>query len=62
VVLRERRPPASGARVRRIYAHTLRFSEDERARLTALLEGREWAPMGTNTAESVREDETACPA
>ena len=31
-----------------VYAHAMRFSEDERAHLKALVEGREWAPAGTN--------------
>ena len=35
----------------RVYAHAMRFSDDERAHLKALVEGREWAPAGTGTAE-----------
>jgi hypothetical protein len=31
-----------------VYAHAMRFSDDERAHLKALVEGREWAPAGTN--------------
>ncbi|WP_272473667.1 tyrosine-type recombinase/integrase [Baekduia alba] len=31
----------------RVYAHVMRFSADERARLKALVDGVEWAPMGT---------------
>jgi integrase len=38
----------------RVYAHAMRFSEEERARLKALVEGREWAPTGTTPAEAVR--------
>lgn len=34
----------------RVYAHVMRFSEEERARLKALVEGHEWAPSGTNAA------------
>jgi integrase len=37
----------------RIYAHVMRFSEEERARLEALAAGREWAPMGTGPSTRV---------
>jgi hypothetical protein len=37
----------------RVYAHAMRFSEEERARLKALGEGVEWAPTGTKAAEPV---------
>jgi integrase len=43
----------------RIYAHAMRFSEEERARLKALVEGREWAPAGTTRVEIVSEETTA---
>jgi integrase len=43
----------------RIYAHAMRFSEEERARLKALVEGREWAPAGTTRVEVVSEETTA---
>jgi integrase len=43
----------------RIYAHAMRFSEEERARLKALVEGREWAPAGTKPAQVVSEETTA---
>ena len=34
----------------RVYAHTMRRDQGERDRLRALVEGREWAAMGTGTA------------
>ena len=37
----------------RIYAHVMRFSDDERVRLKALAEGAEWAPMGTQPSVKV---------
>ncbi|HYM57751.1 MAG TPA: tyrosine-type recombinase/integrase [Solirubrobacteraceae bacterium] len=37
----------------RVYAHVMRFSDDERARLKALVEGREWAPSGTGGVDPV---------
>jgi integrase len=43
----------------RVYAHAMRFSEDERARLKALVEGVEWAPVGTKPARVVSEEPTA---
>lgn len=43
----------------RVYAHAMRFSEDERARLKALVEGVEWAPVGTKPAQVVSEEPTA---
>ena len=36
----------------RVYAHTMRRSDDERARLKALVEGHDWAHIGQKTAES----------
>jgi integrase len=42
-----------------VYAHAMRFSEDERAHLKALVEGREWAPAGTNAPATVPEASTA---
>jgi integrase len=36
----------------RVYAHTMRRSEEERARLKALVEGHDWAHIGHKTAES----------
>jgi len=36
----------------RVYSHTMRRSEDERARLKALVEGHDWAQIGHKTAES----------
>jgi integrase len=36
----------------RVYAHTMRRSDDERARLKALVEGHDWAHIGHKTAES----------
>ena len=35
----------------RVYAHAMRFSEHESARLKSLVEGHDWAPLGTGTAE-----------
>ena len=34
----------------RIYAQAMRRGDDERAHLRALVEGTEWAPSGTSTA------------
>jgi integrase len=36
----------------RVYAHTMRRSEAERAWLKALVEGHDWAHIGHKTAES----------
>jgi integrase len=36
----------------RVYAHAMRRSEDERARLKALVEGHDWSHIGHRTAES----------
>ena len=36
----------------RVYSHTMRRSEDERARLKALVEGHDWAHIGHKTTES----------
>src|SRR4051812_36086397 len=36
----------------RVYAHTMRRGDDERERLLALVEGREWASMGTGEPEA----------
>jgi hypothetical protein len=43
----------------RIYAHAMRFSDEERARLKALVEGREWAPAGTASGEVVSDEATS---
>ena len=32
----------------RVYSHAMRRGPDEKARLKALVEGTEWAPMGTS--------------
>jgi integrase len=40
----------------RVYAHAMRFSEHESARLKSLVEGRDWAPLGTGTAETTTPD------
>ena len=37
----------------RVYAHAMRFSEQESAQLKALVEGRDWAPLGTGSPESL---------
>ena len=37
----------------RIYAHVMRFSDDERVRLKALAEGAQWALMGTRPSVKV---------
>jgi integrase len=39
----------------RVYAHVMRFSDDDRARLKALVEGQDWAPSGTSEATSTTE-------
>src|SRR5437764_1654017 len=36
----------------RVYAHAMRRSEDERARLKALVEGHDWSHIGHKTAEA----------
>jgi hypothetical protein len=33
----------------RVYTHVMRRSEQEKAALKALVEGAEWAPLGTKT-------------
>jgi integrase len=43
----------------RVYAHAMCFSEEERAPLKALVEGREWAPAGTTAPATVPEASTA---
>jgi len=40
----------------RVYAHAMRFSEHESARLKSLVEGHDWAPSGTGTAEAITPD------
>jgi hypothetical protein len=37
----------------RVYAHAMRYSNQESARLKALVEGGDWAPIGTRTPERV---------
>jgi integrase len=37
----------------RVYAHAMRFSGEESARLKALVDGGDWAPLGTGTAEEI---------
>jgi len=36
----------------RVYAHAMRRSEEERARLKALVEGHDWSHIGHKTADS----------
>jgi integrase len=36
----------------RVYAHTMRGSEEERERLKALVEGHDWSHISHKTAES----------
>jgi integrase len=36
----------------RVYAHTMRRSEDERKRLKALVEGHDWSHIGHKTGQS----------
>jgi integrase len=36
----------------RVYAHVMRFSDEERGRLRALVDGVEWAPLGTQVPEA----------
>ena len=38
----------------RIYTHVMRLEDDERERLRALVEGAEWAPLGTSA--SIKEE------
>jgi integrase len=38
----------------KVYAHVMRFSEEERARLKALVDGAEWAPSGTGAVSTLR--------
>jgi hypothetical protein len=37
----------------RVYAHAMRFAEEESERLKGLVEGRDWAPLGTGTPARV---------
>ena len=37
----------------RVYAHGMRFSEDERARLRALVDGPDWAATGSGSVAKV---------
>jgi hypothetical protein len=38
----------------RVYAHAMRRPEGDKERLKALVEGRDWAPMGTERPEPTR--------
>ena len=46
----------------RVYAHVMRFAEDERARLQALVEGSDWALSGTRSPVDVESDSVIVPA
>ena len=35
----------------RVYAHAMRRDDGDKERLKALVEGRDWAPMGTETPD-----------
>jgi hypothetical protein len=43
----------------RVYAHAMRRGAEEREQLRALVEGREWAPTGTNAPTAALTDDTA---
>jgi integrase len=43
----------------RIYAHVMRFSDDERERLKALIEGLDWARLGTEPSEQLAPERRA---
>lgn len=43
----------------RVYTHQMRRGDDEKARLRALVEGQEWAPMGTSGAEVAAQSTSA---
>ena len=43
----------------RIYTHGMRRLEGDKERLQALVEGRDWAPMGTGSADLGRQDVSA---
>src|SRR3954468_17700089 len=45
----------------RIYTHVMRLQPGDRERLRALVEGRDWAPMGTGAGSSEPQQETADP-
>jgi hypothetical protein len=34
-----------------VYSHVMRFSDEERERLRALVDGVQWAPLGTEARE-----------
>jgi hypothetical protein len=36
----------------RVYAHAMRRDEGDKERLKALVEGRDWAPLGTTEAQT----------
>jgi integrase len=42
----------------RVYAHAMRRDEGDKERLKALVEGRDWAPLGTSTPKSPSEHST----
>jgi hypothetical protein len=42
----------------RVYAHAMRRDEGDKERLKALVEGRDWAPLGTSTPNSPSEQPT----
>ncbi len=39
----------------RVYAHAMRRGDGDKERLKALVEGRDWAPLGTSNPNSPRE-------
>jgi hypothetical protein len=43
----------------RVYAHAMRRDDGDKERLKALVEGRDWAPLGTSTPNRVLEASTA---
>ena len=40
----------------RVYAHAMRRDQGDKERLKALVEGRDWAPLGTDRAHEPQED------
>ena len=43
----------------RVYAHAMRRDEGDKERLKALVEGRDWAPLGTTAAQTPPADARA---
>ena len=43
----------------RVYAHAMRRDEGDKERLKALVEGRDWAPLGTTVRRTARRTSAA---